>query len=191
MAPFETAATIPVEMKTADLGFLATCENLQFSIAYRIGLRKLVEQEGVLPPVRHILDIMVALWNKTKGGTDQCSRAIEDLHGKWENFLSPTSRITVRTLKTEDRILPSKKCILPSEGGERFTSRRNYYVPPALKKTFRRDHATEVCGPVFKLHGRLHVEYTLPQRHSKSVGAAHTYLRTERASEPRPCRDTI
>ena len=100
MAPFESVVTIPVEMKTADLGFLATYENLQFSIAYRIGLRKLVEQEGVLPPARHILDIPVALWNNTKGGTDQYSRAMEDLHGKWENFLSPTSRLTVRTLKT-------------------------------------------------------------------------------------------
>ena len=117
MAPFESVATIPVEMKTADLGFLATHENLQFSIAHRIGLRKLVEQEGALPPARHMLDMLVALWNKTKGGTGQCSRAMEDLHGKWENFLSPTTRLTVRTLKTVFFQAKNAYCLLKVASG--------------------------------------------------------------------------
>jgi hypothetical protein len=100
MQPFEKVATIPTEMRTADLGFVETFENLQFVIAYRAGLRSLVRREGVLPPAEHVLDIMIALWNKTKGGTDQYSRAMEDLHGKWENFLRPTPRLTVRAIKT-------------------------------------------------------------------------------------------
>jgi hypothetical protein len=100
LVPFERVDTIPDSMKTANLGFLATYENLQFVIGFRVGLRDLVRKEGVLPQAAHILDILVSIWNKTKGGTDQYSRAMEDLHGKWENFLSPTVRLTVRTLKT-------------------------------------------------------------------------------------------
>jgi hypothetical protein len=99
MTPFETVETMPDSMKTADLGFLVTFEKLQFAIGYRIGLRNLARKEGVLPPAAHILDILVSIWNKTKGGTDQHSRAMEDLHGKWENFLPPTCRLTVRVLK--------------------------------------------------------------------------------------------
>ena len=78
MRPFERVETIPIEMRSADLGFLSTFENLQFVIAYRAGLRSLMQREGVLTPATHILDIMVALWNKTKGQklTNCCETSI-------------------------------------------------------------------------------------------------------------------
>ena len=59
-----------------------------------------MRQNGPIPQAAHILLTVVALWNKTKGGTDQYSRAMEDLKGKYENFLAPTQRMTIRVIKT-------------------------------------------------------------------------------------------
>jgi hypothetical protein len=42
MKPFERVATLPIEMRSGDLGYVEIFENLQFTIAYRAGLRSLV-----------------------------------------------------------------------------------------------------------------------------------------------------
>ena len=99
MSPFDSVKTIPAGINESNLGFVETVYNMQFHIAYRKGLRELVRKEGCLPPARHILTFFQALWNPLKGGTDQYSRAMEETHGRWENYLQPTQRLTVRTLK--------------------------------------------------------------------------------------------
>jgi hypothetical protein len=100
MLPFESVNTIPAGINDSNLGFLASVENLKCHISYRKGLRQLVREEGCLPPAKHTLTFFQALWNPLKGGTDQHSRAMEETHGRWENYLQPTQRSTVRTLKT-------------------------------------------------------------------------------------------
>ena len=100
MTPFEEVATIPAAFRNYDLGYIDTFRNLQFAVAFRNGLRETIREGGPLPDSRHMLPLLVSIWNKLKGGTDQHSRAMEDLHGRWENALSPTARLTVRTIKT-------------------------------------------------------------------------------------------
>ena len=91
----EKFSTIPLNLETENLGFIGNFKNLQYLVAYRNGLRVFIEKQGPLPPCRHILDLLIGLWNKNKGGTDQYSRAMEGLHGKYENTLSPTQRLTL------------------------------------------------------------------------------------------------
>lgn len=57
------------------------------------------ERQGPLPPAKHIIPTLIALWNKVKGGIDVYSRYLKNVKSKHFR-LSPTGAIWLRMMMT-------------------------------------------------------------------------------------------
>jgi hypothetical protein len=96
---YEDPTTMPETFKHANLGYIGTFEDLQFTVALANGMRALIKQEGCVRTAKDIVPLSIASWNHLKGGVDVTSRYLKDCQAEMEGYCSPTQRIFLKIIK--------------------------------------------------------------------------------------------
>jgi hypothetical protein len=96
---FETPEAVPEEWNKMDLGWAGNGFSLRRHIALRKGWREMRAVHGLQPSPKYILPTIIVDHNMYKGGADQKTREHSNISGIWENYLTPTQRLVVHTLK--------------------------------------------------------------------------------------------
>ncbi|KAG1713297.1 hypothetical protein DVH05_001017 [Phytophthora capsici] len=91
--------TVP-QFDSAQLGHCIDQATLEQTLMLWKALVKLINDRGEpLPPAKHIIPTLVALWNRVKGGIDVYSRYLKNVKSKHYR-LSPTATVWLRMLMT-------------------------------------------------------------------------------------------
>lgn len=96
---YTETASIP-EFETEQLGHCVDQATLVQTLGLWRALVKLInERQNPLPPAKHIMPTLIALWNRVKGGIDVYSRYLKNVKSKHFR-LTPSATIWLRLLMT-------------------------------------------------------------------------------------------
>jgi hypothetical protein len=159
-----------------DFGWAGYGFSLRRHIALRKGWREMRAIHGLQPSPKYILPTIIVDHNMYKGGADQKTREHSNISGIWENYLTPTQRLVVHTLKhtfgQPFHLYRHAKIYEDVQRGKITSYRqvRNLLCKVISHKSFLA-HSIETMGNWMIVSG-ANCEMSLPQ--SNTIGAGET-----------------